>query len=732
MGPPREIASAGRWGRGHVTDQITSSEVVERPARERTAEAQPRPLLPQLRERSARADRRASFRSSFADALDQRRLIVLIPFAVIAGLIAYAVLPVEPSPWAMASLAIVLAAAVAATWRRLNVQRAAVLTCAFWFGACLLMVHGHLWGTGMLAYPAYGTFEATVDEVLSATESERRIIVSDLVGIETRRPIEIRRARLVVPAEPILEAGDRIRANLRLAPVPGPILPGAFDGQFHAYFAGIGAYGNLTGHLDVIEPATSIDPVRVTDGLRHAIAARVDAVLDGPAAAIGRAMTVGDQSLLADETRELMASAGLAHIYSISGLHLSIVAGGIFAIVRLVLAALGSGIRILPAKKLAAIAGIVAACGYLLLAGGTANVPAFRSTLMLVLIFGAVLAGRRALTMRNVALAALVIVLIDPANVFRASFQLSFAAVVALIGVYELPRKPREGSPGFIGRSLRTVWITAWTSFIAGGATLLFSAYHFQQTAPLGVLGNVLALPVVGFVIMPSAVISVLLMPLGIEAPFLLLMGWGIEQMLAIATLVAGWSAGLETNPLLTPLALILGLAALAWFAFLRDKWRFLGPAVAVPLILLFGFDQRPDVLIADTTQSVAIREGEGMGLLDGRTGSFAVDVWSEHYAIEIAPVLEQARCDSFGCIYSGSTYTIALVESRDAFAEDCARNALVVTRLYAPSFCDAAQVIDAGDLAVGGVHWLRWNANAAAFDVRTAIAQDRPWRPER
>jgi competence protein ComEC len=189
----------------------------------------------------------------------------------------------------------------------------------------------------------------------------------------------------------------------------------------------------------------------------------------------------------------------------------------------------------------------------------------------------------------------------------------------------------------------------------------------------------------------------------------------------------------MESNPLLTPLALIIGLATLAWFAFLRDKWRFVGPTLAVPIVLLFGFDQRPDVLIADTTQSVAIREGDTMGLLDGRTGSFAVDVWSEHYAIEIQPSLQRARCDSLGCIYRSPDHSIALVENRAAFAEDCRRNTLVITRLYAPSFCaQTAEVIDAADLAVGGVHWLRWNAARGQFDIRTAVAQDRPWRPRR
>ena len=161
---------------------------------------------------------------------------------------------------------------------------------------------------------------------------------------------------------------------------------------------------------------------------------------------------MGDQSAITDETREVMAASGLAHIYSISGLHLSIVAGGIYWLVRLVLASFPALVA-WPVKKIAAVTGIVSALLYLLLAGGVDNIPAFRSTLMLALVFGAVLAGRRALTMRNVAVAALLIIIIDPASIFRPSFQLSFAAVVGLIGIYEC----RESS----GRVIRGAW-RAW------------------------------------------------------------------------------------------------------------------------------------------------------------------------------------------------------------------------------------------------------------------------------
>nr|WP_314259554.1 ComEC/Rec2 family competence protein [uncultured Devosia sp.] len=653
---------------------------------------------------------------------------MLLPFAMIAGLVCYASLPLEPEGWALAAVGAGLAVGLALVWRTSMLDDFFLVIC-FWLGFCLLPLHGAWFGTEMLSRPSYGFYEARVEEVLSADADVQRVVVTGLLPVTDDRVLPIAKARLVVSGATALAPGDVIRASMRLAPVPGPILPGSFDSQFHAYFAGIGAYGTVTGDFELVRHG-EFDLTRAVEGLRSGIGARIDAVLGEHSAAIGRAMVMGDQSGIDDATRDVMAASGLAHIYSISGLHLSIVAGGLYFLFRLGMASLpGVAVR-RPVKKIAALGGIVAAAFYLLLAGGLANVPALRSTIMLGLIFGAVLAGRRALTMRNVAIAALLIIVIDPASVFRASFQLSFAAVVALIGIYEMPRPAPEGERGRVGRLWATIWTTAATSFIAGTATLLFSAYHFQQTAPLGVLGNVLVLPVVSLIIMPFAVLSVLAMPFGVEAPFLSVMGWGIDRMVDGAVLVAGWSAGWTGNPLLTAWALVIGLVGLGWFAVLNTWWRLLGPALALPLILLVGLDQRPDVLISDTTQAVALRNQDGYGLVSGKAESFAVDAWSRHYQEEFVEGFAGAGCDSLGCVVQTEKFSVAVIRNASAFAEDCGLHQLIVARVRAPSTCLGGQVVDVDDLAGGGVHWLRWDEVAARFEIRTAVPNlTRPWR---
>lgn len=675
---------------------------------------------------------RSALNKSIGTALEERRLFVLVPFAIVAGLIASTAVGAEPEPLALIGVGAGLAILLFATRTNLAAFRVTAVAAAFWLGFALLGIHGALSGTPMLDHTAYGTFEARVDEVLSEGEAGRRVIVSAITPTDaTTRPVPMRRARVFAGVGLDIAPGDLIRGKIRFYPVPGPVLPGAFDAQFHSYFAGIGAYANTIGPLEVVAGSESFEPARIIDGVRTAIAARIDSGLSQPEAGIARAIITGDQSEVDDDARTVMAVAGIAHVLSVSGLHLTIVAGGVFAAFRLMLALSETVARRLAVKRVAAGAGIVAALLYFAISGG--NVAALRATVMIILVLGAVIVGRRALTMRNVAIAALVVLLSDPASVFRPSFQLSFAAVVALIGAWELSRgRERRQARSLPAMAVAYFGGVAMTSLVAGAATLLFSAYHFQQTSPLGVLGNLASLPLVGFVMMPSAVFAVLAMPFGFEGPFLMALGWSVARMLDVARFVASLSAGVDASPLLSPPALLIGLAALGWFAFLRDRWRLVGPVLAVPAVLLFGLDRAPDVLIADTTQAVAIRTADGLRLVTGKAGSFALNVWSETYGESITA--GDFSCDSVGCVATGvGGFTVAVVSDPSGFYEDCAGADLVVTRREAPATCAAPVVIDATDLRLYGVHWLAWDAARRVFTVRPAVSDlNRPWRAAR
>jgi len=683
------------------------------------------PRLPQLPGTVTRSGWRAAAERAFGE----RRLFVLVPFAMIAGLVASLQGSASPAPTALAAGALVVMAAIPLSRSSNLGLRLATLAAAFWVGYSLLAIHGALVGTTMLARPAYGTFEMTVDEIVSEAESGQRVIVSAITPVGDTRAVPIRRARIVVPQGLELAPGDSIRGPVRFYEVPGPVVPGGFDTQFHAYFDGIGAYGNATKPPEILQRGDPASPAHVTARVRGAIAERVTRALPQPAAGIATALITGDQSGVTDEAREVMATAGLAHVLSVSGLHLTIVAGGVFVALRMLLSLFEGLSRFVSVKRVAAVGGIVAGLLYFAISGG--NVAALRATIMILLVFGAVLFGRQALTMRNVAIAGIIVILSDPASVFRPSFQLSFAAVVALIGTWELASTREGRERGLAEQAFGYFLGIALTSLVAGAATLPFSIYHFQQTSPLGVLGNLASLPLVGFVMMPAAVLGTLAMPLGIEAPFLAAMGWSIDRMLDIARIVASWSGGFDASPLFTPLALILALAAIAWFAFWPGWRRLAGPVLLVPAIALFAHDRPPDVLIADTTQAVAIRLDTGLAVVAGKPDSFAVDVWRETFGepFDATPI----ACDSIACIAPSTRgFTAAIVKDPAGFYEECGVD-LIIARIDAPSSCGAETIIDADALATGGVHWLAWNAASRSFEVRPAIADgERAWRTGR
>jgi competence protein ComEC len=642
---------------GFVDDEVRSMRSAPRGFAPRSA--------PPIRGRKAKVK---GLLASAAHAFEQRQFFILLPYAAILGVIVSLEADAPPAPLAIGLVGVAAALAMWVARRTVAALRLVTLFAAFWAGFGLLTVHAALVGTPMLHGAAYGQYEVRVDAVLATTSKGRRLVVSRILADAPTDPVAFHRARIVVRNAPPLAPGDIIDGKIYFYEVPGPAAPGGFDAEFGAYFQGIGAYGSAQS-MQLVASGDPAAPERIIDGIRQTIADRLAAVLHQPADGIARAIITGDQTAVLEGPRKLMATAGLAHIMAISGLHLSIVAGSAFFVLRLLLALATPLSRLVSVKKVAAAGGIVAALVYYAISGGGA--ASLRSTIMAVLIFVAVLVGRRALSMRNVAIAALFTILTEPAEIFRPSFQLSFAAVVALVGIYEMVRRRRTHG----GNPFRTLLAhfggIALTSLVAGTGTLVFAIYHFQQTAPLGILGNLMVMPLVTLVMMPSAMIAVLVMPFGFERPFVWLMGWSIDRMLDCAALVAHWSEGISMTPILTPLALVIALLALAWFSFFTNRYRLIGPLLAVPAILGFAMDRPPDVLISDTTQAVAMRGADGLELISGRPGSFSVNIWGETYRQDVGAAPKGTTdCDSLGCVSrSPRGFTVAITKDFSGFA---------------------------------------------------------------
>lgn len=454
-----------------------------------------------------------------------------------------------------------------------------------------------------------------------------------------RRPPE--RVRLVARGKGApIEPGQGIGGVARLLPPSGPALPGGYDFGFNSYFQGIGAIGFFYGPPHRVAVAGSdgrglaADLANAVARLRQAIDRRVRAVLAGDEGALAAALIVADRGGIPEPVVAALRDAGLAHILAISGLHMALVAGTVLLVLRLLFALSLTATESLPAKKIAAGAALFVATAYLVISG--AAVSTLRAWIMLALVLVAVLLDRPALTLRNVAIAAIVIILTDPAAVVGPSFQMSFAATTALVAGYSALRQYRGRRHGEradampFGFVIRFAGAIAFTSLVAGAATDIFAAYHFHRIALFGIVGNLLAMPLITFVVMPMGLLAVLLMPYGLEAWPLTLMGRALDAVIAIAFRVQalGGTAATGRMPVGVLLLFVAGFAVLV---LLRSRLRVAGlVAIAAALLLDISLlaPRRPDILVSEDGTVVGLPVQGGIASNRRRPSSFVFDEW--------------------------------------------------------------------------------------------------------
>jgi competence protein ComEC len=410
------------------------------------------------------------------------------------------------------------------------------------------------------------------------------------------------------------------------------------------------------------------------------------------------------------------------HIVSISGLHMVLAAGTFFWLVRALLS-LGPTIALLwPVKKIAAVAAMIGATIYCIFSGS--DVATERSLIMTLVMFGAVLVDRPALSIRNLSIAALIVLAREPEALLGPSFQMSFGAVAAMMALVPLmQRKPTEGTPATVlERGLRwsgrAMLGLVTTTLVASIATAPFSAYHFQSLNPYGLLGNALALPLVSVVVMPSAVLGVLAYPFGLDRPVWQVMGAAVEQVLAVSAWVGGFSGSTMVVPALSIGALAflsLGLLILTIPASAL-RWVALVPA-GIGLAFTTVPD-RHDIFIDREGAGAAIRGPQGQLALVGRPSDFVTEQWlradGDARNADDASLRQEARCDSAGCVVAAADgRRIAFAQDYAAFEEDCRRAHVIVTRLQAPPTCGGAFVMDGEALKERGATTLRLSSDA-------------------
>jgi competence protein ComEC len=540
-----------------------------------------------------------------------------------------------------------------------------------------------------------------------------------------------------------LMPGQWVHLTAVLMPPPGPATPRGYDFGLAAFYERIGAVGYAYGRPKPIAPSrannwTDAITLAVTK-LRWKMTARIHAVLPGSTGGIASALITGDRGAISSGDEQALRDAGLAHVLAIAGLHMALVGLGLYWTVRALLALVPAIALRFPIKKWAALAALASASFYLVISG--AATPATRAFVMLAMMLLAVLFDRPALSMRSLALAATIILLLQPENLLEPGFQMSFAAVVSLIAVAEWEqarrarRAERTGPRAFAGvrRYMRGI---ATTSLVGSLATAPYAVFHFDRATHYAVLGNLLAMPVMGFATMPAAALSVFLMPFGLDAWSLHVMGWGIGVMLAVGRFVSGLPGAVSIMPAWPlPALVILSLGGL-WIAIWRRSWRWLGliPMAAGATIAMTTL--APDLLVARDATTVAVRGSDGLlRFVRPPHDDYSAGEWLKRDGDEresdaaVATPNDGVRCDAYGCLAKARGGTLVAVPSRiDALAEDCASADIVVSAVPARRFCKGtALVIDRIDVARNGGYAV-WLGPPRRIETVEGERGQRPW----
>ncbi|HWB46538.1 MAG TPA: ComEC/Rec2 family competence protein [Hyphomicrobiaceae bacterium] len=679
---------------------------------------------------------------------EQERWFLWLPVLFGAGIAIYFMLPAEP--WTLAALvpaaAAIVAHLAAARTSRIRLLTAALLAVSLGVGAAKVR-------TEAMRAPVLAERIGPVDVEGYVELVEPRATGGQRVTVRVRRLGKLDpdatpyRARVTTrAANKALQPGDLVRLRATLNPPPGPSLPGGYDFARMAWFQALGAVGYARDPAQVLQDAAGA-PARLrwataVERVRETIGARIVAALPGQEGAIANALITGERGGIAESTNQAFRASGLFHILSISGLHMVIMAGAVFFSIRVLLAAIPAIALRYPIKKWAAAGAMAGAFAYLLISGSSP--PTVRSYAMISVMFLAVLLDRAALALRNVALAAFGILIVWPESLFDPGFQMSFAAVVALVSAYEWlherTRARADAGPaagGVLARGTSFFGGILLSTLIAGLAVAPFGVYHFHNTQQFAMLANLLAIPLCNVVVMPAALATLLAMPFGLEAPPLWVMGWGIRGMVWVADAVAALPGAVGRVPAIPTVAFAAMIAGGLWLTLWRTRWRLLGLIPMLVGLALAPTAARPDLLVGRDVGLVAVRGADGeLSALAERGAMFELARWLETDGSRRPPA-EAAKgqafhCDEAGCTARVKGLLLAVANTPEALRDDCAAAAIVVLKFARPTRCARpAIVIDAGDVRRRGTHALYLEDGRIRIETLADTRGARPWTPQ-
>ncbi len=661
------------------------------------------------------------------------QLFPWVPICMGVGVALWFGVSVEPGVEAhVAAVAVILLAVLARAGPVEALHPPAVALACVAAGFLVAAVRAEAVATPRLEFRYYGAVTGRVITV-DRSQSDAPRVTLDRVVLDDVAPARTPgRVRLSLHGDQVLAPvpGMVVMATGHLSAPEGPVEPGGFDFRRMAYFDGLGAVGYT--RVPLVLWADAAPGEAVINRFRARLRAGLEARIPGDAGAVAAALIVGDRAGISREAQQSFRDSSLAHLLAISGLHMSLLVGFIFGAVRYGLALVPVlGLRV-AGKKVAAVVALGVGAAYLVISG--MSVATERAFVMIAVMLVAVLFDRRAVTLRSVAMAAVVLLVVQPEAMLEPGFQMSFAATVALVAGFGALRGRfgPQGMPPWVV----PVYALFLSSVLAGMATAPYAAAHFNRIAEYGLLANMMAVPVMGAVIMPSAVIAGLLAPFGLEGVPLWVMGRGLTYVLWVSDFVAGLDGAVRVVP--APPPWMLGVLTLggAFVVLVPGRARLAG---VLPVALAFagwGMAARPPVLISADAALVGVLGPEGRALSAPKGAGFAAGQWIENdgdLAAQEAAALRPGMSGEAGqrAFAVGGWRGVHLKgrKGRAALAEACAAADLVVLAGDAapgpvPGGC---LLIDAKTLRATGAVAL-WPAPGGALRMMPAEVQARVW----
>ncbi|HVI87840.1 MAG TPA: ComEC/Rec2 family competence protein [Dongiaceae bacterium] len=509
-----------------------------------------------------------------------------------------------------------------------------VISCGF-TAACLrtAFLAPHFLATDIRAVPVVGR----IAQIEPLPAGGRMTLTPAIIGraAETAQPATMKLQITVLSGIDDLQPGDWVRLRADLHPPSGPAAPDAFDFRRQAFFSGVDGIG-FSYTAKRIDPPTGWETGRAegrfsawADRLRQRIGQRIAQILPDETGALAIALVVGNQTALRKADMAAMRDSGLSHLLSISGLHISMAAGLVFFTCRFLFALWPWLALRIATKKWAAVLALMGATFYAVLAGAAepslsgSVVPTQRSLFMVAIAFIAILVDRSPISLRLVAWSAVILLLWQPESLIGPSFQMSFAAVFALIACFEVLRphltalRQYLSVPavdltgrlmGYGGMAFFWLFSLMLSSLVASLATAPFGLYHFDRLQIYGLVANMLAVPLTGFWLMPAAAIALLLMPLGLDAPFWQLLGWGCEVLFWIGRGVQHWPNAVIAIQAMPVWGLLAASAGLIWICLghgWNRAWGLLGVGA---MALSIATMAQPDILLSESGRLIALR----------------------------------------------------------------------------------------------------------------------------